>query len=74
MIKHSIANAVLDEALRSGGDFSELYMQDTETNSLSMVNVSLRTQNISVRQVQAFVCSRVPAAHMPIQQTQVKKR
>ena len=38
MIKHSIANAVLDEALRSGGDFSELYMQDTETNSLSMVN------------------------------------
>ncbi len=38
MIKHSVEQAVLDEALRSGGDFSELYMQDTDTNSLKMVN------------------------------------
>lgn len=38
MIKHSVEQAVLDEALKSGGDFSELYMQDTESNSLSMVN------------------------------------
>lgn len=38
MIKQSIANAVLDEALKSGGDFSELFMQDTETNSMNMVD------------------------------------
>ena len=38
MISKKIAEAVLEEALRTGGDFSELYMQDTETNSVNMVN------------------------------------
>lgn len=38
MIKQRIANAVLDEALKSGGDFSELFMQDTEANTLRMVD------------------------------------
>lgn len=41
MIKQTIANAVLDEALKTGGDFSELFMQDTETNSVSMVDGSV---------------------------------
>ena len=38
LISKKIAEAVLEEALRTGGDFSELYMQDTETNSVNMVN------------------------------------
>ncbi len=43
MIKQSIANAVLEEALRSGGDFSELFMQDSEINSLEMIDGAVET-------------------------------
>lgn len=41
MISKSIAQAVLDEALKTGGDFSELFMQDTESNTLMMVDGSV---------------------------------
>ena len=45
MIKSSIVNAVLDEALRTGGDFSELYLQDTESNTLSMIDGKVENAN-----------------------------
>ena len=45
MISNSIVSAVLDEALRTGGDFSELYMQDTETNTLSMIDGKVENAN-----------------------------
>ena len=45
MIKKSTANAVLDEALKTGGDFSELFMQDSETNTLSMVDGAVENAN-----------------------------
>lgn len=38
MIKQSIARAVLDEALSTGGDYSELFMQDSEFNNLKMID------------------------------------
>lgn len=38
MINRNLAQAVLDTALSTGGDFSELYMQDTESNSLQMLD------------------------------------
>lgn len=38
MINKSISEAVLETALRTGGDFSELYMQDTEFNTVKMVD------------------------------------
>ncbi|MCR5611654.1 MAG: TldD/PmbA family protein [Clostridiales bacterium] len=45
MIKSSIVNAVLDEALKTGGDFSELYLEDTESNTMSMINGAVETAN-----------------------------
>ncbi|MEG1548075.1 MAG: TldD/PmbA family protein [Clostridia bacterium] len=36
MIKESLAMDVLSAALETGGDFSELYMEDTETNRITM--------------------------------------
>ncbi|MCR5809329.1 MAG: TldD/PmbA family protein [Clostridiales bacterium] len=38
MIKQSIAEAVLNEALKTGGDYSELFMQDSEFNTIQTVN------------------------------------
>lgn len=38
MIDKSVAYAVLEEALRTGGDYSELYMEDTENNIISMTD------------------------------------
>ncbi|MBR3299008.1 MAG: TldD/PmbA family protein [Clostridia bacterium] len=45
MINSSIISAVLYEALKTGGDFSELYLEDTEQNSLSMIDGKLQTAN-----------------------------
>ncbi len=45
MINNSIISAVLYEALKTGGDFSELFLQDTEMNSVSMVNGKVETAN-----------------------------
>ncbi len=38
MIEVRIANAVLQEALNHGADFSELYLEDTESNRIAMVD------------------------------------
>ena len=38
MISETSAKLVLEAALSSGGDFAELYMEDTVSNSLVMVN------------------------------------
>ena len=38
MINSSIISAVLYEALKTGGDFSELYLEDTDQNTISMVD------------------------------------
>ncbi len=45
LVKSSIVNAVLDEALRTGGDYSELYLQDTEANTVSMVDGKVENAN-----------------------------
>lgn len=45
MIRESLVHAVLDEALRTGGDFSELYMQDSEFNTISMVDGKVENAN-----------------------------
>lgn len=38
MINSSIISAVLYEALKTGGDFSELYLEDMEQNTLSVID------------------------------------
>ena len=38
MIQEALAQRVLEAALETGGDFSELFMEDTETHSISMLN------------------------------------
>lgn len=38
MVNEKLARAVLEEALRTGGDYSELFMQDTESNDIQMVD------------------------------------
>ena len=45
MIRNSIVNAVLDEALKTGGDFSELYLEDTEMNTMSMIDGKVENAN-----------------------------
>ena len=45
LIKNSIADAVLNEALKTGGDFSELYLQDTETNTMTMIDGKVENAN-----------------------------
>ena len=38
MISESIVRRVLDEALKTGGDYSELFMQDSDFNTVRMVD------------------------------------
>lgn len=45
MISSSIVNAVLEEALKTGGDFSELYLQDSEFNTLAMTDGKIDKAN-----------------------------
>ena len=45
LIKSSIVDAVLNEALKTGGDFSELYLQDTETNTVTMIDGKVENAN-----------------------------
>lgn len=45
MINGSIISAALYEALKTGGDFSELYIEDSESNVLSMIDGKVKTAN-----------------------------
>ncbi|NCB30922.1 MAG: TldD/PmbA family protein [Clostridia bacterium] len=38
MIERALAQRVLEAALETGGDFSELFMEDTESRTISMLN------------------------------------
>ena len=63
MTDQKTARLVLGEALRTGGDFSELYMQDTESNNLSMVDGSVeeaaysRIKGAGVRVLKGTKCA-----------------
>ncbi|MBQ2662204.1 MAG: TldD/PmbA family protein [Clostridia bacterium] len=41
MISEALANKVLDAALETGGDYSELYMEDAENNVISMTDMKV---------------------------------
>ena len=47
MVEKQTAQAVLDMALTTGGDFSELFMEDTESNNISMNDGSVETATYS---------------------------
>lgn len=47
MIKQSVADAVLREALRTGGDFAEIFLEDRE--SLSMSSLDGRVESVAKR-------------------------
>ncbi|MBR4434516.1 MAG: TldD/PmbA family protein [Clostridia bacterium] len=45
MINSSIIDAVLEEALKTGGDFSELYVQDSDFNTITMTDGKVDNAN-----------------------------
>ena len=49
MITQALAQAVLAAALETGGDFSELYLEDTESNHLSMMGGTVENAAYSRR-------------------------
>ena len=49
MITQALAQAVLAAALETGGDFSELYLEDTESNNLSMMGGTVENAAYSRR-------------------------
>ena len=49
MITQALAQAVLAAALETGGDFSELYLEDTESNDLSMMGGTVENAAYSRR-------------------------
>ena len=49
MITQALAQAVLAAALETGGDFSELYLEDTESNDLSMMGGTVENATYSRR-------------------------
>ena len=38
MLNETAARRVLEEALKTGGDYSELFMQDSDFNNVQMVD------------------------------------
>ena len=49
MITQALAQRVLAAALETGGDFSELYLEDTESNNLSMMGGTVESATYSRR-------------------------
>ena len=49
MITQSLAQALLAAALETGGDFSELFLEDTESNNLSMMGGKVENATYSRR-------------------------
>lgn len=47
MIKKSILRDVLKEALKTGGDFSEIYIENTSSNSVSLIDSLIENINSS---------------------------
>lgn len=47
MIAETIASRVLNRALQSGGDFAELFIEDTEGNNLALVNMDVEKAGYS---------------------------
>ena len=45
LIDRRTVNDVLNEALATGGDFSELYLEDTETNTMTMIDGKVDSAN-----------------------------
>ena len=50
MIQEALAQRVLDAALETGGDFSELFVEDTESHALSMLDGKVETASYRRRQ------------------------
>ena len=47
MIPQALASEVLAAALETGGDFSELFLEDTESNNVSMMGGTVETATYS---------------------------
>ncbi len=45
MVSSKVVDAVLNEALKTGGDFSELYLEDTESNTMAMIDGKVESAN-----------------------------
>ena len=72
MINKSISEAVLEAALRTGGDFSELYMQDTEFNTVKMVDGAVDNASYERKAGAGVRVLKARAAHMHTLRTQAK--
>ena len=45
MLKQDVAQAVLAEALKTGGDFAEIFLEDRLNNSISMLSGKVQSVN-----------------------------
>ena len=45
MLKQNVAQAVLAEALKTGGDFAEIFLEDRQNNNISMLSGKVQSVN-----------------------------
>ena len=45
MLKQDVAQAVLAEALKTGGDFAEIFLEDRLNNNISMLSGKVQSVN-----------------------------
>ena len=45
MLKKEVAQAVIAEALKTGGDFAEIFLEDRQNNNLSMLSGKVESVN-----------------------------
>ena len=74
MIEERIVRNALAAALETGGDYSELYMEDTEQNNVSMVDGKVEMHSIRAVPARACACSGAAKACMHILLTRGKRR
>ena len=45
MLKQDVAQAVIAEALKTGGDFAEIFLEDRQNHNLSMLSGKIESVN-----------------------------
>ena len=45
MLKQNVAQAVIAEALKTGGDFAEIFLEDRQNNNISMLSGKVQSVN-----------------------------
>ena len=64
MLKLDVAQAVIAEALKTGGDFAEIFLEDRLNNNLSMLSGRVESVNSAASTALVFACLTVFRACM----------